>query len=276
LSLSPVDTRAFFRPLSADIVQLLRSLPADAWERPTVAGAWRVRDVVAHLADTALRRVSIQRDGHAVRGLGPDPSEREILAFVNDLNAQWVRVAARFSPRVLTDIYALAGRALADVVERARLDEPAVFPVSWAGESQSAAWLDIGREFTEVWHHGAQIRDAVGAAPFADARWLAAVIAIALHALPHAYRDVPGGAGAAIAIEISGAAGGAWTLRHDGRWVVDEGVSRDAAARATMNDDTAWRLFFNALPAEEAAKRVRIDGDRALAGPLLRTRSVIV
>lgn len=43
--------------------------------------------------------------------------------------------------------------------------------MSWAGEDGDAGWLDIGREFTEQWHHQMQIRDAVGAAPLPDPAW---------------------------------------------------------------------------------------------------------
>jgi hypothetical protein len=45
-------------------------------------------------------------------------------------------------------------------------------------------------------------------------------------------------------------------------------------ARATIPDDLAWRLFFNALAAPEQSVQVR--GDERLARPLLRVRSVIV
>src|SRR5262245_1551950 len=166
-----VDTRFLFRPLVADIVSLLRRLEADEWDRRTLAGSWRVRDVAAHLADTALRRLSYQRDGRLPAPLPPSAkTERGFVAAINELNAIWIRAADRLSPRVVTDLYAAAGEALADFIETVPLDAPALFPVSWAAgdEMQSAGWLDIGREFTEVWHHGAQIRDAVGAGPFAD------------------------------------------------------------------------------------------------------------
>jgi uncharacterized protein (TIGR03083 family) len=272
------DTRSFFRPLCDAIVALLRALHEEDWERPTMAGAWRVRDVVAHLVDTALRRLSFQRD----RRLPPTPAhpgetERDLVNLVNDLNATWIHAADRLSPRVLTDLYARAGADLANFFEGVSLDTAAFFPVSWAGETQSSAWLDIGREFTEVWHHGSQIREAVGAGPFSETGWLRAVLGIALHALPHAYRDVPGGSGLSLAIEITGRAGGTWTLVHNGHaWDVDEGDSVTPTARATMSDEVAWRLFFNALSPSSARTLVRMDGDIALGLPLLRARSVVV
>jgi hypothetical protein len=40
--------------------------------------------------------------------------------------------------------------------------------------------------------------------------------------------------------------------------------------------DTAWRLLYNALPLATAQERVSIQGDAALAAPLLSTRSVMV
>jgi len=273
-----IDTRPLFRPLIAEIVSLLRAVSPADWMRPTLAGSWRVRDVTAHLLDTALRRVSSGRDGwrppNAPRFTGSEP---DFVAFINELNAAWIRAAERLSPRVLTDLYASAGAALAELFESSALEAPAAIGVSWAGEERSAAWLDIGREFTEVWHHGAQIREAVGAGPFSDPEWLRAVLTIALHALPHAYRAVHAELGVAVIVEISGPAGGTWTLSHfDRRWDINEGESRRAAARATIEDEAAWRLWFNALKPPAAERAVRIEGDPALVRPLLTARSVIV
>src|SRR5262245_8198790 len=36
----PVDTRTFFRPVSTSLVDLLRGLSRQDWERPTVARQW--------------------------------------------------------------------------------------------------------------------------------------------------------------------------------------------------------------------------------------------
>jgi len=278
MSLPLTDTRFFFRPLSAELVALFQSLPAEAWGRPTVAGTWRVRDIVAHLVDTTLRRLSFGRDGAAPPSpQGPVRGDRDFVAYINELNAAWIRAAERLSPRVLTDLYAGASVDLADFVEGLRLDGPALFPVSWAGERESLAWFDIGREFTEVWHHGAQIREAVGAGSYSDPRWLHAVLVLALHALPHAYRDVPGGLQHSLVIDITGDAGGSWTLHGGaGRWDIREGAAPGPSARATISDEVAWRLFFNALSPSAAEALVHLEGDVALGLPLLRARSVIV
>lgn len=278
MPIAPIDTRRLFRPLSVELVGLLGTLDDTDWARPTVAGAWRVRDVVAHLADTALRRVSFQRDGW--RPPAPDrpiAGERGLAAFINDLNATWTRAAGRLSPRVLRDLYARAAIELCDLVESLDPDSPAFFPVSWAGESKSAMWLDLGREFTEVWHHGSQVRDAVGAGSFSDPSWLHAVLVVAMHALPHAFERTGGGRSRAVTVRITGPAGGTWSLRRvGGAWDIGEGEARDAAASATMTDDTAWRLLFNGLTGPECEARVRLDGDRDAGRALLSARAVIV
>src|SRR5260370_38136564 len=54
-ALPRTDTRELFRPVSSELVTLLRALPASEWQRPTVAGSWRVREVVAHLVDVTCR-----------------------------------------------------------------------------------------------------------------------------------------------------------------------------------------------------------------------------
>ncbi len=274
----PVDTRALFRPVTDGLVALLQALPPEAWERPTVAGRWVVRDVVAHLLDTTLRRLSFHRDGMAPP---PPPaeiaSERDFVGFINDLNAVWVRSARRLSPRVLTDLYERASGEAADWFESLPFDAPALFPVSWAGEHASAGWFDLGREFTEVWHHQQQIRMAVGAPSLTDPRHLAAVIDVAVRGLPHAFRDVAAERGQEIAIRVDGPSGGRWALCGDGsRWTLFRGEPPSPATRVRMTDETAWKLLFNALPETDAAAALEIEGRDDLARALLRARSVIV
>jgi uncharacterized protein (TIGR03083 family) len=273
-----VDTRALFRPVSTSLAALLREMPAEQWSAPTVAGHWVVRDVVAHLLDTTLRRLSFHRDA-----MPPPPpphaitSDRDFVAFINGINAQWVASSKRLSPRVLTDLYSRASGELADWFESVPFDAPALFPVSWAGEQSSAGWFDIGREFTELWHHQEQIRMAVGADSLADPRHLRAVIDIAVRGLPHAFRDVPADPGHTVAIDVSGASGGHWTLQRDPeRWTLWCGIAPSATARVHMDDQAAWKLLFNALPGSDAGRAVRIEGNTDLGRALFQARSIVV
>jgi uncharacterized protein (TIGR03083 family) len=273
-----IDTRPLFRPVSSSLAVLLRGLTPQHWQRPTIAGHWVVRDVVAHLLDSTLRRLSFHRDTM----VPPPPpnaiaSERDFVKFINDLNAQWVASSKRLSPRVLTDLYERASGEAADWFESLSLDAPALFPVSWAGEQASAGWFDIGREFTELWHHQQQIRMAVGADDLADPRYLQAVIDIAMRGLPHAFREVQAEPGQAIEIEVTGPSGGQWTLlREPQRWTLWRGTQSAATTRIQVDERAAWKLLFNALSKSEAEQAVRIEGRAELGRAMLTARSVIV
>jgi uncharacterized protein (TIGR03083 family) len=273
------DTRPLFRPVGTDLVALLGRIDAEDWLRPTAAGTWRVRDVAAHILDGCLRRLSFHRDG-----LPPPPpdrpfaNERDFVEFINELNRSWVSVATRFSPRVLTELLSQTVSALADFVEVIPLDGPGLFPVSWAGEDQpSPAWFDIGRDFTELWHHQAQVRLALQAEPVRDPRHLRAVLEIAVRGLPHAYRRVAAPDGVTVVLIVSGPSGGSWTLQRERQtWTIWQGTPIDVETQVVVPDHMAWRLLFNGLSLDEARQAVSIEGRSNLAEPLLRARSVIV
>jgi uncharacterized protein (TIGR03083 family) len=273
--LSQIQTEALFPPLHAELIRLLRSLEPGDWDRQTLAPRWRVRDVVGHLLDVDLRKLSFGRDGHQ---LSAEPAAfRSIVDLINAMNANGVQYAGQLSPRVMTDLLELTGTWVSEYVASLPSHGKARFSVAWAGEEQSENWMDTGREYTERWHHQMQIRDAIGVPGLLERRWFYPVLDLSVRAFLRTYEGVPATAGTAAVFEVDGDDAFAWSVvRDQNGWTVMRGRAPNAAATLRTDADTAWKLLYNALSREAARERVVMSGDRALAEPMLSTRSVMV
>jgi uncharacterized protein (TIGR03083 family) len=272
-----VDVRPLFAPLHQELLMVLRTLQAEDWQRPTSAPQWCVGDVVAHLTDTAIRRLSSSRDGHS----SPAPAVElrttaDITAHINQLNAAWVAASRRVSPRVLIELLDVVGRQLADFFESQDLHARACFGVAWAGEHESAVWFDVAREYTERWHHHQQIVEAVGGPPLAARRWLFPVLDVSMRALPFAYQGIEAEPATVVTIEITGEAGGAWALvREPSGWRLFSGALPHAAAHLRVDQDTAWRMFFKQRSRDEVFAAMSVVGKRELAEPFAGVLAVM-
>ena len=192
------------------------------------------------------------------------------------MNAEWVAVARRKSPRVLVDLLEVTGPWVVELFRATDPFAPAHWAVTWAGETTAPHWFDVGRDYTERWLHQQQLRDAVGAPPLDGPEWLGPVLTLFVRALPPAYRAVPAPSGASLLVRIEGPAGGEWTLRRDDHgWDLLAGATSAPSAVVTMSDDTAWRLFSKGLSSEAARRRVRLDGDQALGSPALGALAIL-
>lgn len=275
-ALESIETAHLFPGLHAELIKLLAGLSPQDWDRSTVCAGWAVRDIAAHLLDGDIRKLSFLRDG-----LRPPPPQspiedyRGLVSFLNGLNAAWVQAARRISPRLLVDLLALTGPQVSAYLASLDPEAPAHFPVGWAGEEVSQNWFDIGREYTERWHHQQQIRDAVGALALTGRHWLYPALAIFIRALPFSYREAAAESGQTILIRITGEAGGEWSLvRSALAWTLFSGTS-DAVTRVTLDQDGAWRLFTKGLSSAEATRLVQIKGDAQLGKPFLGTLAVM-
>ncbi len=273
--LQPTHVADRFAGLGDELIRLLRSLDDEQWTLPTVCSAWTVQDIAAHLLDTACRRLSSSRDRHT-----PPPPETSIqsygdlVAFLNDLNAQWVKAARRLSPRLLTDLLELLEPQLAAHLLTLDPWAPAL-PVAWAGETESQAWFDVARELTERWHHQQQIRLAVGAPPLDDPRWSEPVFDAFLRALPYRYREVGAPDGATMAVRIEGRQPYVYTLRRDGpSWTLLRGEALQPTAKITLDEQTAWLLFTKGVRPDAARAKAALEGEPQLTAPYFQVLSV--
>jgi uncharacterized protein (TIGR03083 family) len=205
----PIETVELFPEMSAELLRLLRNLPHTAWYQPTACPAWSVKDVVAHLLGGTLGRLSSGRD----RLIQPKPnvapkSYAELVAHINQQNAEWVNVARRLSQQLLIAFLELTDPQLYQYFKALPPFERAGPAVAWAGENHSPNWFDIAREFTEKWLHQAHVREAVGQPLLVERKWLFPVLDTFMRALPYAYRDMVVADGNAVWFHITGAAGG--------------------------------------------------------------------
>ncbi|MBV8519641.1 MAG: maleylpyruvate isomerase N-terminal domain-containing protein [Acidobacteria bacterium] len=260
----PILVAERFAPLDAALLALLRSLTPDEWHAPTVAGAWTVTDVAAHLLDTALRRLSLQRDGY----LRP-VDINDLATFVNGINADWVSVARRISPAILIELLATYGAQLTHYLSSLDPFAEAQWSVSWAGESTSRQWLDTARELTERWHHQQQIRDATHREPLYEG-FLEPVLDTFVRAMPYTLRDVDAPEGTSVTLRVTGVVDRAWTAVREAQWTLYAGAA-SATCTVTLDADRAWRLFTR----QRIARDAQVDGDPSLASPILTMVSVI-
>jgi uncharacterized protein (TIGR03083 family) len=283
--LGPIKAVPALVETDAWLLDLLDGLSADDWDRETIVRGWRVRHVAGHLLDTALRRLSVVRDGVAVERPASGSPE-DVRAFVDRINAEGVAVYGRLSPRVLRAQMAEAATALHEHLRQLDPMAPAVFAVSWAGETTSPNWFDTARELTERWHHQQQIRLALDRPGILTRAMYHPVLDCFVRVLPHAYRAVDASPGTDVEFHVSGDAGGTWHLMRTGEgwglFAIDDDPSEEEpqpraapAARITVPEDAAWRLFTKALPAEEAERVIVIEGDRTLAAAALGATAIV-
>jgi len=266
----PLNLVPLFPGLHRELMTLLRGLEPADWLKPTACALWSVNDIVAHLLDTCLRRLSFGRDRLDPTPTRPITSYGDLVAYLNQLNAEWVGAMRRVSAPTLMGLLDLAEPQLHAYLASLDLDAPASFGVAWAGEERSLNWFDLGREYTERWLHQQQIREAVGAPGLNARRWLHPTLDIFVRALPFTYAAVEAQPGTAVRLQITGDAGGVWTLaRGPSRWELFTGSVASPAADVTMDQDVAWKLFSKGLGPERASREVLIKGEQRLGRQML-------
>jgi uncharacterized protein (TIGR03083 family) len=271
----PILCAHLLRRVDDKLIELLRSLSPSDWEAQTVAPRWKVRDVAAHLLDTVLRKLSLVRDSWSVETVSIE-SPGDVAALVNRLNEEGVRVYRRLSPPVLIDLMKLACEQSASFHESLDPFAPAAFGVSWAGEEQSLNWFDTARELTERWHHQQQIREATDRPGIMTPELYHPVLDCFLRGVPHLYRYTDAPAGTVLLVEIAGECGGQWLLsRRSNGWNLVKQSAAEPAARVTIPQEIAWRVFTKGIDRDSAKAQIEITGDARLGNLVLELIAVV-
>jgi hypothetical protein len=157
--------------------------------------------------------------------------------------------------------------------------------VTWAGPEPAPVCLDAAREFSEYWTHQQQICEATSRPGLTGPEFMRPVLDTFMRALPHTLRGVTAPEGALLRVATTGPGEGTWDcIRGPARWRLEVAapggrfgaIAADhVAARLELDSDTAWRLCTRGMSPEQAARRVRVDGDHVLATAALQIVSII-
>jgi len=266
-----LDVTPALAPERAALLELLRGLSAQDWERPTECPEWTVKGLVLHVLGDDLSLLWRQRDA-SLDGLtlyAIDHPGVTFRALLDGFNEQWVTASTFLSVELVLELLRSVGEWSDSFYREVGLDTVARESVGlFANSEPSPYWQVMAREYVERFVHQSQVRRAVGAPELEGVlvTWAARVTAHLFAAWLVEYSAAPG---STIGFEVEGA--GSWTLRaHDGRWHVD-GDSGDADALVTIPVVVAVRALSRGVALDELWDQLVITGDASLARGALDT-----
>lgn len=271
-----IEVKHLFHELDVLLIDLLKSLIPSDWEKPTSAKLWNVKDVAAHLLDTNLRTLSIQRDGF----YGEKPPQineyKDLVAWLNQLNAEWVKASKRLSPAVLIDLLESSGKEVSDYYVSLPDMEESIFSVAWAGEETSLNWMHLAREYTEKWHHQQQIREAIRKRGLLEQRFFETLMDTFMMALPYTFSKVNAPLGTHVEVRISGEFQKSWFLKKTSeKWQLEKEATHNPISIVALPGEIAWKLFCKNLRPNEIEGKVMIVGNLELGKKVLEMVSVM-
>ena len=273
-----IEVRHLFPELYSELIELLQNLSADEWNYSTSSSKWSVKDIVAHLIDTDLRRISYQRD-HLIP---PTSNKRvndfnNIVEYLNYLNNTWIDASKRLSPAILIDLLNYVKIEMPKLLNSLDMEGKALFAVWWAGEDESKCWFDIAREYTEKWYHQQQIREAVGKPLLVSQKWIQPLIDTFIRGLvPTVYKKIfPDKNNVSVVLEVEDILEGKWILKKNNTWELFVGEEINYTSKVVMSADTTWRMFTKNISKETAKERIAIYGDVELGQAILELTTVV-
>ncbi|MGF7037304.1 maleylpyruvate isomerase N-terminal domain-containing protein [Mucilaginibacter lappiensis] len=271
----PIKTIHLFPVLDQLLIELLKSLSPEDWDKPTLAKLWTVKDIAAHLLDGNMRTISSKQ-----QFTGETPSSisnyQDLVNYLNELNATWVKAMKRVSPALLVQLLEITGKQYAEHMASLDPFARAIFSVAWAGEEQSVNWFHIAREYTERWHHQQQIREAVNKPGIMHQELFYPCIATFMYALPHTYRNVNADVGTLIEIIVLGETTGNWYLQKSmENWVLTTNNDKPADCVVSISTDTAWKLFTKGITPNLALQNSTLKGNIKLGEKIFEAVAVM-
>lgn len=274
-----IDTLNLFPELSSNLIQLLNEISMTDWCKPSPIIGRTIKDLVSHLIDGSLRRLSIQRDNYSSNSVKVDiKTYADLVEYIQNLNRNWMNTTERLSPKILIDLLNYSENQLYSFFKTLEPEGKAIFAVQWAGEEESKNWFDIAREYTEKWHHQMQIRMALNKPLLMDKKYTEPLYDTFMLGLPHLYRELRNyPLGETIKVTITGDLNKSWFLmKQTDKWILVDNIETKANTKIDFSEDHAWVIFTNTDREKEKYKsKLNIEGDTKFGYKLLEFVTVL-
>lgn len=259
------------------MLEVLRSLSPEDWEKPTVSPLWTVKDIATHLLDGNLRTLSMLRDGYFGESPGEINGYEGLVKYLNRLNSDWVKGMKRLSPKVLIQLLESSGKEYCEFLNSLDPFEKATFSVAWAGETESQNWFHIAREYTEKWHHQQQIRLALGKEKILLAKeFYDPFLQTSLRALPFHYRNFGVIEGEIIKVTVGTETDWNWWIFYSSNsWKLIPSLEIHPVCEIYIPKEIAWRIFTKGISKVEAKSRISISGKQEYGEKILDMLTVM-
>jgi uncharacterized protein (TIGR03084 family) len=239
-----VDLKSLIDDLAAEqaaLESVVAVLPGEAWDRPTHAPGWTVRDQISHLAyfDDAAARAIQQPDAFAAEVATPSDN--------GDLEAVYLARGRAMKPADVLDWWRRSSAAL--IAAAREVDTGARLP--WYGPSMSAASF-LSARLMETWSHGLDVVDVVDVER-PDTERLQHIVHIGVRARPFSYqiRGTPMPADPVL-VEVTSPSGQRWTYGDAGAQNMIRGSATDFCRVVTQRRHIAdTRLQLEGPAAKE-------------------------
>ena len=267
-----IEVRHLFPELYSALIELLQDLSADEWNYSTSSSKWTVKDIVAHLLDTDLRRISFQRDNLIPPTYGKQiENDKQLLEYINYLNNTWVEVSKRISPGVLIDLLGYIKIEMPKLLNSLNMNDEALFGVSWAGKLNQNAGLILPENTQRNGITNNKLEKLLANHFLSDEKWMCPLpIDTYVRGLPYLYQKVlPDITNTIVLLIVEDISNRKWILEKKNSWKLFVGDTLDYSSKIVMNADTAWRMFEKNISKEEAKQRITVEGNVELGQAML-------
>jgi uncharacterized protein (TIGR03083 family) len=263
----PLDSTPMLQPERTALLDLLRGLRPEDWDRPTECPAWNVKGIALHILGDDLSLLSRQRDA-STDSLTIFATAHPGLTFrslLDGFNEQWVTASAFLSAESLIGLLWIVGDWSDAFYREVGLDTLSREPVGLFAQTEpSPYWQVIAREYVERFVHQSQIRRAVGA-PDLDGDVVVWAATVVVHILAAWLADYAPAVGSTIEIDFGVPSRLCVWERTAERWVVRDEGTADAAARISVEPGSTVAMLSRGITTTAAAEALTISGDAALA-----------